>query len=164
MATLRRAGREDAPELARLRAHMHEAMGVDTSDPAYRAASEAAFARRLASDPGFVAFVVEVDGRLVSCGVGSVEEHLPSPTQLDGRRGHVSSMSTEPAARRQGHARRVMTALMGWMQEQGLRRVDLRATRDGRALYASLGFHLLSGAAMAWTAPGAPPGPPAGGA
>jgi GNAT superfamily N-acetyltransferase len=69
-------------------------------------------------------------------------------------------MSTEPSARRQGHARQVMTALLGWMADQGLPRVDLRATPDGQPLYASLGFRVLSGATMAWTAPGVRPGMP----
>ena len=162
MATLRRAVPADAPALVRLRALMHEAMDIDASDPAYRAAAERAFADRLASDPGFAAFVVEVDGEVVACGAAHVETHLPSPSQLDGRRGHVSSMSTLPSARRRGHARTVLEALMGWLrEEQGLVRVDLRATADGRPLYEALGFHELGGATMSWTATGVRPGMPA---
>ena len=158
MATLRRAVPGDAPALVRLRVLMHEAMGMPASDPAYRTSAEAAFVRRLSGDPSFVAFVVEQDGEVVSCGVGFVEEHLPSPTQLDGRRGHIASMSTAPSARRRGHARTVLTALLGWMREQGLRRVDLRATSDGQPLYEALGFQVLGGATMSWTAPGVSPG------
>ncbi len=162
MATLRRAVPADAPALVRLRARMHEDMGTDASDPAYLAAAGQAFAERLSSDDGFAAFVVEEAGQVVACGVAHVEVHLPSPHQLDGRRGHVSSMSTDPAARRRGHARRVLEALMGWLtQEQGLSRVDLRATPDGRPLYEALGFALLGGATMSWTAPGVRPGMPA---
>jgi ribosomal protein S18 acetylase RimI-like enzyme len=183
VATLRRAVPADAPALARLRALMHEAMGTPASDPAYLRASEQAFGRRLRDDPGFVAYVVVdgdgsstdaatadgdgllgagsgTDGTVLACGVGHLEEHLPSPTQLDGRRGHVSSMSTDPAARRQGHARAVLSALMDWMTEQGVARVDLRATPDGQPLYESLGFRVLGGATMSWTAPGVRPGMP----
>lgn len=164
MATLRRAVPDDAPALVRLRALMHEAMGTPSGDPAYREAAEAAFRRRLAGDPAFAAFVVDDDdGEVVACGVAFVEEHLPSPSQLDGRRGHVASMSTDPSARRQGHARRVVEALMGWLtEEHGLRRVDLRATPDGQPLYEQLGFRALGGATMSWTAPGVRPGMPAG--
>ncbi|MCW2607840.1 MAG: hypothetical protein JWO60_2533 [Frankiales bacterium] len=162
MATLRRAVPADAAALVHLRSLMHEAMGSDPSDPAYRAAAEGAFVERLADDDAFVAFVVEEDGAVVACGVGHVEQHLPSPHQLDGRRGHVSSMSTEPSARRRGHARTVLEALMGWMrEEQGLSRVDLRATPDGQPLYQALGFAVLGGATMSWTAPGVRPGMPA---
>jgi ribosomal protein S18 acetylase RimI-like enzyme len=139
---------------------MHQEMGNDASDPRYRAAAEEAFARRLDADPRFVAFLVQDEGRTVSCGVGHLEEHLPSPSQLDGRRGHISSMSTEGAARRQGHARAVLGALMGWMGEQGVGRVDLRATPDGQPLYAAVGFRVLGGATMSWTAPGVRPGMP----
>ena len=159
MGTLRRATVDDAHDLMRLRGLMHEAMGADASDPAWRSATEAAFARRLATG-GFVAFVVEEDGRVVSSGAGWLEEHLPSPTLHDGRRGHVASMSTEPAARRKGYGELVFTALMAWFAEQGVPRVDLRATEDGRRLYERFGFRVLGGASMAWTAPGTSPGMP----
>jgi len=154
----------DAAALGRLRSLMHEAMGTDASGHAYRAAAEAAFATRLAGDPSFAAFVVEEDGVVVACGVAHVEQHLPSPSQLDGRRGHVSSMSTDPSARRRGHARAVLDALLRWLREdQGLQRVDLRATPSGQPLYEDAGFRALGGATMSWTAPGVRPGMPAPG-
>jgi GNAT superfamily N-acetyltransferase len=159
VGTLRRATPADAEDLTRLRGLMHLAMGTPSLPDEWRTACEAAFRRRLL-EPDFVAFGVEEDGRLVSCGAGWLEEHLPSPGQWDGRRGHIASMSTEPAARRRGHARQVFGALMGWFAEQGVPRVDLRATDDGRELYASFGFRVLGGATMAWTAPGVTPGMP----
>jgi GNAT superfamily N-acetyltransferase len=151
----------DAEDLTRLRGLMHRAMGAPELTDEWRSACEAAFRRRLQS-PGFTAYGVEVDGRLVSCGVGWLEEHLPSPMQLDGRRGHIASMSTEPAWHRHGFARQVFGALMGWFAEQDVRRVDLRATDAGRPLYESFGFRVLGGATMAWTAPGSAPGMPGG--
>ncbi len=158
MATLRRATPADASALTDLRGHMHEAIGAVLTAQ-WRQASVAAFTRRLASE-GFVAFVVEQDGELVCSGVGWLEEHLPSPGQVDGRRGHLSSMSTAPAHRRQGHARTVFAALMDWFAQQEITRVDLRATSDGQPLYESFGFRVLGGATMAWTAPGTTPGMP----
>ena len=158
MATLRRATPSDAAGLTRLRAHMHAAMG-DATTPAWEAVCTDTFARRLAGD-AFVAYVVEDVGELVSGGAGWLEEHLPSPYQLDGRRGHIASMSTDPSARRRGHARTVLQALLEWMREQGLGRVDLRATPDGRPLYEELGFRVLGGATMSWTAAGVSPGMP----
>ena len=159
MGTLRRATVDDAAELTRLRGLMHEAMGGPAGDVLWRERCTAAFARRLAGSD-FVGLVVDNGDRLVACGVGWLEEHLPSPQQHDPRRGHIASMSTEPAAQRQGHARRIFAALMEWFAEQGVPRVDLRATGDGRPLYESFGFRVLGGATMAWTAPGVQPGMP----
>ena len=160
MANLRRATPADAAALTRLRGLMHEAMGsMPTTE--WAAVCEQAFARRLATDD-FVAYVVDDADRVVSCGVGWLEEHLPSPHQLDARRGLIASMSTEPAARRQGHGRTVFAALMAWFAERGVPRIDLRATAEGRALYEEFGFRELGGATLAWFAPGARPGMPAG--
>jgi GNAT superfamily N-acetyltransferase len=156
VATLRPATTADARDLTRLRGLMHSSMGTVPTDT-WRAACEAAFARRL-TEAGFVTFVVDVDGRAVCSGAGWVQEHLPSPGQLDGRRGHIASMSTDPEYRLQGHARAVFTALMGWFADQGISRVDLRATEDGRPLYESFGFRVLGGATMAWNAEGTNPG------
>ncbi len=161
MATLRRATPDDAPELTRLRALMYVAMGTDPGpdDHPWRTRCEADLRRRLGGD-GFVAFVVEDDGVVVASGAGWLEEHLPGPTQPDGRRGHIASMSTDPDHRRRGHARAVFAALMMWFGEQGIPRVDLRATDDGRPLYEDFGFRVLGGATMAWTVPGVTPGMP----
>ena len=135
---------------------MHRAMG-DTLTDEWRERCLADFRRRLPTDD-FVAFLVEVDGSVVSCGVGWLEEHLPSPYQLDGRRGHVSSMSTHPDFRSRGYARIVMRALMAWFADRDIPRVDLRATPYGKPLYESEGFKVLGGATMAWTRPGVRPG------
>ena len=159
MGTLRRATPADAEDLTRLRGLMHTAMGTPSLPDAWREACLEAFRRRLVADD-FVAYGVEEDGRLVSCGAGWVEEHLPSPRQLDGRRGHIASMSTDPEWRRRGYGRLVFEGLLGWFAELGITRIDLRATEDGRPLYEEFGFRVLGGATMAWTAPGVEPGMP----
>ena len=161
MGNLRRATAGDAAELTRLRGLMHAAMGADPGSAQWQRACEAAFVRRLAQPDEFVAFLVEDGGRVVSCGAGWIEEHLPSPRQLDGRRGHIASMSTDPQFQRRGYARQVLGALMAWFTSYDVPRVDLRATPDGRPLYEAFGFRELGGATMAWTAPGVEPGMPA---
>ena len=161
MGNLRRATVDDAPELTRLRGLMYDAMGIDASGSAWQQACRDALVRRLAQPDDFAAFVVEDDGRLVSCGVGWLEEHLPGPRQHDGRRGHIASMSTEPGAQRRGHAREVFAALMAWFASYDVPRVDLRATPDGEPLYEAFGFRALGGATMAWTVLGVGVGMPA---
>ena len=159
MGTLRRATPADAEDLTRLRGLMHASMGVTELPDVWETATVEAFRRRLAADD-FVAYGVEEDGRLVSAGAGWLQEHLPSPYQVDPRRGHIASMSTEPEWRRRGYARDVFGALMDWFAAAGIPRVDLRATDDGRALYEEFGFRALGGATMAWTSPGNAPGMP----
>jgi len=156
VATLRRATAGDAQALTRLRGLMHLAMG-DTLTDEWEAMCVAAFGRRL-GDPDFAAFLVVEGDLAVACGVGWLEEHLPAPYALDGRRGHISSMSTDPAFRRRGYARMVMKALMEWFDAKGVPRVDLRATPFGRPLYEAEGFRPLGGVSMAWTLPGTRPG------
>jgi len=158
VGTLRRADLHDVEALVRLRALMLEAMGGDLSTPGWHDACRAALVRRLAEPDRFAAFVVAVDGVPVSGGVGWLEEHLPSPNQLDGRRGHVASMSTDPAHRRRGHGRAVLQALLDWFADLQVVRIDLRATPDGQPLYASAGFRVLAGPTMAWTASHVRPG------
>lgn len=156
MATLRRATVSDAQALTALRGYMHQAMGDEPTEE-WRASCEATLRRRLAAED-FVGFLVEEDGVAVAGGVGWLEEHLPSPYQLDGRRGHIASMSTHPDHRRQGHGRLVFRALMDWFAEREIPRVDLRATPSGQPLYEAEGFRVLGGATMAWTRPGVRPG------
>ena len=131
---------------------MHTSMGNALTEE-WRVACEEAFARRVQTKD-FVAFVVEVDGEVVSGGAGWIEEHLPSPYQVDARKGYIASMSTDPEHRRQGHGRQVFEALMAWFAEHDLKRVDLRATPDGQPLYAGFGFRVLGGTSMGWFAPG----------
>ena len=159
MGTLRRATPADAEDLTRLRGLMHLSMGAPGLPEPWRVACVEAFRRRLADDD-FVVYAVEADGRVVSCGAGWIEHHLPSPTQLDGRRGHVASMSTDPEWQRNGFAREVFRGLLGWFADRDVQRIDLRATDMGRPLYEEFGFRALGGATMAWTAPGVTAGMP----
>jgi len=131
---------------------MHEEMGTELN-AAWQTRCEQDFRRRLPTDD-FVAYVVDDGGEVVSCGAGWLEEHLPSPFQLDARRGHIASMSTDPAYRRLGYGKLVFEGLLDWFAERDIPRVDLRATPDGLPLYEAFGFRVLGGATMAWTAPG----------
>lgn len=129
-------------ELARLRLQMFADMGETDPPEGLLDACIQAFAAR-AADPDFAAFVVDAEhrpGQLLAAGAGWVETRLPGPRRMDGRTGHVQSMCTDPAARRQGHARRVFAALLDFFAEQGVRKIELHATPEGAPLYASFGF------------------------
>ncbi|MDH2445238.1 GNAT family N-acetyltransferase [Amnibacterium sp. CER49] len=140
---VRRAVPADAHALVELRAAMFHALGQDDgpADAPWRTAAGRWFAERLAEETGTAVFVVDVDGRPVSCAMGLVERRAPSPANPSSTRGHVSQVSTLPEHRRQGYARACLAALLGWFEtETGARFVDLHAAPDGAALYRSLGF------------------------
>lgn len=136
---LRRANPSDAAELVRLRRVMFEAMGVDHSPPEWAANAETLLREHLASGH-MAAFVVEDDGRVVSCGVGMVEQRLPGPRSPSGRWGYVQSMATDPDMRGRGYARAVFAALTEWFEGEGVTSVELHATEQGAPLYRSFGF------------------------
>lgn len=144
--SVRRAGPDDVDALVRLRCAMVESWGQDPAGP-WQDACRAALARRLAG-PDFAAFVAEEAGAVVAGGVGWLEEHLPGPVNPTGRRGWISNMSTLPAARRRGHGRAVLHALLDWLRAQGVVRVDLRATPAGEPLYRAAGFTIATGLPM----------------
>jgi GNAT superfamily N-acetyltransferase len=136
---LRRATPDDAPDLVRLRRVMYDAMEVDHADPAWAESCERVLWTELATER-MAAFLVEEDGRVVAGGVGMVEQRLPGPRNPTGLHGHVQSMATHPEFRGRGHARAVFGALLAWFDEQGVRNVDLHASKYGEPLYRSFGF------------------------
>ena len=62
------------------------------------------------------------------------------PTIGDGREGVVLNVYTEPAWRRRGLARLLMTHVLDWVRASDLDTLVLHASADGRALYEELGF------------------------
>ncbi|MGW4028158.1 GNAT family N-acetyltransferase [Streptomyces sp. NPDC004838] len=142
MSAVRRATPEDAEELIRLRAVMLDSLHtLPDPDTSWQAPVAAGLRPRLGDPAGdLAAFVVERPGGLAACAIGTIEHRLGGPGSVDGRCGYVFSVATDPGARRRGHSRACMGALLGWFRERGVTRVDLRASPDGEPLYASLGF------------------------
>lgn len=148
----RRAGPDDAEALTRLRAIMLDAMARDAGsgvppagDAEWCAATVTWFRERLADHDHFVAYVVD-DPLLgtVASAVASVGTGAPVPGALGRPTGELFSVATEPRARRRGHARSCVTAVLGWLDARDVAWTDLFATDDGIALYRSLGFTVRS--------------------
>lgn len=155
--TVRRATPDDVAELVRLRVLMYESWGTDTTTGNWRKYAEEHFRESLVRSD-FAAFVVDgPDGGLLASGIGWVERHLPGPRNETGRRGHIASMSTNADARRQGHGRAIFAALLGWFDELGVTRIDLRATPMGEPLYRSFGFAEGGGAPLTYDTTGRVP-------
>jgi GNAT superfamily N-acetyltransferase len=147
---IRRGRPDDAPELVRLRQVMFVAMGVPGGGAAWQASCEEQLKTGLV-DGTFTAFVADAPtGGLAACGVATVAQRLPAPGNRSGRSGHVQSMVTDQRFRRQGLARAVFVALMGWFDDQGVDAVDLHATPEGEPLYRSFGFAEADTVELRW--------------
>ncbi|MFB8210379.1 MULTISPECIES: GNAT family N-acetyltransferase [unclassified Streptomyces] len=135
---LRRAGADDAAELTRLRLIMLASLG-DVPEAGWTRECEAAFRERLTTDPQFVAYVIDGGDRLLSSAVGQYTRSLPRPGRPS-YVGHIASVATDPAHRRQGHARRAFEAVHDHLVAAGCFRINLTTTPEGEGLYRALGY------------------------
>ena len=132
----------DIPPMIGLRRMMFESMGV--ADPAALAASDAAcveyFARAIPSGQyhGWVAETPE--GEVVASGGVVVDQHPPTPENLDGRAAYIMNVATDPAHRRRGLARRIFAETLRWSRGDGIGLASLQTTDMGRSLYEEFGF------------------------
>ncbi|MDF3297350.1 GNAT family N-acetyltransferase [Streptomyces tropicalis] len=144
MSCVRRARREDAEEVLRLRQVMIDSMSAADPSTDWHAESLPTLRARLTEPEGdFAAFVVDHPGRpgtLAALVAGTVEYRIGRSGNPRGTVGYVFSVATDPDARRRGYARAGMDALLEWFRSRGAGRVQLTASADGAALYASLGF------------------------
>jgi ribosomal protein S18 acetylase RimI-like enzyme len=140
--TIRRASADDIPDLVRLRRTMFESMGYDDLCQ-LAAADEAAaayFADAIPSGEFYGWLAVTSSGQAVGSGGAVIDRHPPGPNNLTGRSGYIMNISTHPAHRRRGIARRMMHAIVRWLAAQGIHKFTLHATEMGRPLYSELGF------------------------
>lgn len=136
---VRTAEERDLDTVVALRAEMFCAMGVPAGAGEWRRNARKWFADRL-DDPRCRIVVVEVDGIVVSCALGTIRDAAPSPSVPGGGDVLVSNVCTAPGARGRGHGQAAFDAVMEWAQASGIERAELLATVDGRAIYERAGF------------------------
>jgi GNAT superfamily N-acetyltransferase len=84
---------------------------------------------------------ITADGR-IAAGAGITIVPWPgSPRDPAPRRGWIQNVYTEPEFRRQGLARKLMETVVEWCRADGFYAISLHASREGRPLYESIGFH-----------------------
>jgi len=92
-------------------------------------------------DGSYAGWLVEAPDHEVVSGAGVISlKFQPHPVDPRAKRAWVVNMFTEPEHRRRGLARRLMTTIIEWCRQEGMRVLYLHASDEGRALYASLGF------------------------
>ena len=139
----------DAALLARQRCAMFAAMGtLGGAEEAGELESEARgwIARELARGT-FYSWVVKYRGapggasEIVAGGGLQLRELMPRPGHArGGHEGLILSVWTDQAHRRRGLASAIVESMLAWCREQGVRRLTLHASADGRRVYERLGF------------------------
>ena len=139
---LRRATPDDAEALSRLRLDLLREIGNladDRQAGPLLAAIRGYFAPRLASGE-FVAWVVEVEGRLVASSALVFFARPPDAGNLSGMDIYVMNRYTLPAWRGRSRATALLTELPHFAQASAAGGVRLRATEEGRPIYQRAGF------------------------
>jgi GNAT superfamily N-acetyltransferase len=126
--------------VAQRRGMMAEAMGVPPArlDEMERAFRDWAPAAMAAGE--WRQWFVECNGVVVAGAALHLSTCPPGATNLSGRQATLYNVYTDPAHRRRGLGRALVTAIVDWGQAEGLCGLLLHATQQGRPLYASLGF------------------------
>ncbi len=139
--TIREATPADIPEILRQRRRMYEDMQYrDTAALDKMTALTAAYLAEHMPAGWFRAWLASVEGRVVAGGAVVITPWPAHAYDLECRRATILNVYTDPEYRRRGIARRLMRTIIDWCQREGLARVTLHASDDGRHLYESLGF------------------------
>lgn len=139
---LRPATAADIAVVAHHRVAMFRDMGIlPDGDEGPLAAGSARFLARAIPAADYRGWLAALDGTVVA-GAGVVlRPLLPRPGHLDGGiEAYVLNVYTEPEHRRRGLARALMAAVLDWCRGQGIPRITLHASDDGRPLYEALHF------------------------
>lgn len=136
---IRRATPDDAYIIARLRQAMWDEMSPDQpSTAAFREATFVFWYEALEAERA-VGWIAENDGKPVGMTMLLIHHHPPRPFGAI-RRGYITSVYVMPEARRNGHGKALMDAVIAFGREAGLQRLELRSSDMGRMLYESVGF------------------------
>lgn len=146
--TIRRAMRDESAIIAKHRADMFTDMGVvPNADLAEDlTASTQAYLAIALGDGSYVGWLASDQAGQIVGGAGVY--FMPQVPRLSENRTHVvkspmpvvQNVYVVPAWRRKGLARALMKTVTQWAAAQGLDRLVLHASEEGRALYTSMGF------------------------
>ena len=138
---IREATPVDIPEIIRQRRRMYEDMHYSDAEALNGMMKLSVDYLAKAMPKGsFHAWLACDDSVPVAGGAVIVSPWLPHPYDQECRRATILNVYTEPDFRRRGIARQLMETMIAWCRAEGLARVTLHASEDGRHLYESLGF------------------------
>lgn len=140
--TTRTATVDDAPTIAHHRAAMFQDMGIiDHVEAVTLEAASLEYLLKAIDSEEYLAWLIESGDKTAAGGGLIIRRLLPRPGHMDGGfEAHILNIYTEPSHRRRGLARKIMTAMLDWCTQQGIKRITLHASDEGRPLYENLGF------------------------
>jgi len=139
---IREATIADLDYLVHHRRAMFEEMGSDDAKGLAKVDDVSAryFTQALRDDTYKGWLAVDEGGEVVGGG-GIVLAPWPGfPGESLAQRAWILNMYTEPHARRQGVAKRLLEVMIEWCRGKGLSTVSLHASDQGRPIYESIGF------------------------
>lgn len=139
---IRQAAVADAAIIVSHRRRMFEDMGYN--DRAILEAQERGFIswlrERLENGLYRGWFAVDAGGAVVAGAGLWLLDWPPGPMGIAPFRGYILNVYTEPAYRKRGLARRLVTTAIEWCHAQNITAISLHASDEGRPVYESLGF------------------------
>lgn len=96
----------------------------------------------------FTAYVMEIDGKIVSAAFLIIAERPPGLNNLNGRYGTIMNVFTYPEYRRKGYITSLMDSLIIDANNILVSVLDLYSTKAGKMLYEKLGFKEMGYSAM----------------
>lgn len=140
--TIRQATLADMAIIVAHRHQMYEDMALN--DPAIHAAFEVHFIpwlRERLENGRYLAWFAETADGTVVAGVGLwLQDWPPGYGDWSAFRGYILNVYTHPDSRRQGLARRVVQTALDWCGANGISRVSLHYSDEGRSLYEAMEF------------------------
>jgi GNAT superfamily N-acetyltransferase len=132
---------DDLPEILRQRRRMYEDMNYQDAEAlAAMVSASAGYLAKALTDGSFRAWLARAEGQVAGGGAVIVSPCPAHPYNLKCRRATILNVYTYPQYRRRGVARQLLQTMIDWCRGEGLARVTLHASDDGRSLYESLGF------------------------
>ncbi|HTW59171.1 MAG TPA: GNAT family N-acetyltransferase [Terriglobales bacterium] len=139
--TIRPATPADIAAIVRQRRKIYEDMSYKESEALDAMESlSASYLTKALAEGSFHAWLA-FDGERAIAGAAVIITSWPAhPYDLECRRATILNVYTDPEYRRRGIARQLMQTVIAWCKSEGLARVTLHASDQGRHLYESLGF------------------------
>ena len=138
---IRKATPADIPEILHQRVRMYEDMHYNDANLLTEMARiTATYLDEAIRNTTFHAWLACDVDRPIAGGAVILSPWLAHPYDLECRRATILNVYTDPEYRRRGIARQLMQIMIAWCKSEGLARITLHASDDGRHLYESLGF------------------------